>query len=55
MSLWASDKVALTKVQEETFLEQSSMKFKLMKEESAARMAREDGLAKFKRRRCSYA
>lgn len=46
MSLWASGKIALAKVQEETFKEHSAVKLKLMKEESAARMAREERLAK---------
>lgn len=45
MSSWASGKVALAKLQEKAFNEQSQMKMKLMKEESAARMAREERLA----------
>lgn len=46
MSSWASGKVALAKLQETQCTEQHQLKLKIMKDESEARMVREERLFK---------
>lgn len=46
MSTWASRKIQLARLQEDAFKEQHDLNLKLMKEESEARIAREERLTK---------
>lgn len=46
MSSWASGKVALAKLQETQSIQQHELKLKIMKDESEARMAREERLSR---------
>jgi len=46
MSSWASGKADLAKIQEQTVSDLNALKMKLMKEESEARMTREDRLSR---------
>lgn len=46
MSTWASGKLALAQLQETQYTQQHQLKLKIMKDESEARMVREDRLSK---------
>jgi len=46
MSTWASGKLALAQLQETQYTQQHNLKLKIMKDESDAKMVREDLLSK---------
>lgn len=51
MSKWASGKLALAQLQETQYTQQHQLKLKIMKDESDARMVREDRLSKLQEKK----